>query len=72
MSAPSAFTVTNSPVTGIGTLTFAGAGLTTDYVDGTGSLQSFPTIPSVPTNIVETVDTTDGGFIALTPVSPAS
>tara|TARA_B110000046_G_scaffold129001_1_gene135493 strand:- start:162 stop:2291 length:2130 start_codon:yes stop_codon:yes gene_type:complete len=72
LSAPSAFTVSNSPVTGIGTLTFAGAGLTTDYVDGTGSLQSFPTIPSVPTNIVETVDTTDGGFIALTPVSPAS
>ena len=72
LSAPSAFTVSNSPVTGVGTLTLTGAGLTTEYIDGTGSLQSFPTIPSVPTNIVETVDTTDGGFIALTPVSPAS
>ena len=72
LSAPSAFTVSNSPVTGIGVLILAGAGATTDYIDGTGSLQSFPTIPSVPTNIVETVDTTDGGFIALTPVSPAS
>ncbi len=46
LSAPSAFTVSNSPVTTSGTLTFTGAGTTAQYIDGTGSLQTFPTIPS--------------------------
>tara|TARA_R100000951_G_scaffold114722_1_gene120617 strand:+ start:713 stop:2176 length:1464 start_codon:yes stop_codon:yes gene_type:complete len=67
LSGPSAFSVSGSPVTASGTLTFTGAGTTLQYIDGTGSLQSFPTIPSVPTNIVETVDTTDGTYINLTP-----
>ena len=40
---PSAFTVTNSPVTSSGTLTVTGAGTTSQYVDGTGALQTFPT-----------------------------
>jgi len=44
LAAPSAFTVTNSPVTISGTLTLAGAGTTAQYIDGTGSLQTFPTI----------------------------
>jgi hypothetical protein len=44
---PSAFTVTNSPVTGAGTLTVTGAGSTLQYIDGTGALQTFPTtLPS--------------------------
>jgi hypothetical protein len=64
---PAAFSVTNSPVTTSGTLTVTGAGNTSQYVDGTGALQTFPTIPTVPTNIVETVDTTNGNFIDLTP-----
>jgi len=68
LAAPSAFTVTNSPVTSNGTLTLAGAGATTDYIDGTGALQVFPSIPSVPTNIVETVDTQDGTYITMTPI----
>jgi hypothetical protein len=72
LAAPSAFTVTNSPVTTSGVLTLTGAGATTDYIDGTGALQAFPSIPSVPANIVETVDTTDGTFIALTPASATS
>ena len=72
LGTPSAFTVTNSPVTGIGTLTFAGAGLTTDYIDGTGSLQAFPSIPVLPTDIVNTVTTTDGTFINLTPNAPVN
>jgi len=45
LSAPSAFTVSGSPVTGSGTLAFTGAGTTAQYVDGTGSLQTFPSIP---------------------------
>ncbi len=44
LAAPSAFTVSGSPVTGAGTLTLAGAGATTEYIDGTGALQTFPTI----------------------------
>jgi hypothetical protein len=70
LSMPGAFTVTNSPVTGSGTLTVTGSGTTSQYVDGTGALQTFPTIPTVPSNIVETVTTTDGTYIDLTPNSP--
>tara|TARA_R110002074_G_scaffold5725_2_gene27722 strand:- start:502 stop:3408 length:2907 start_codon:yes stop_codon:yes gene_type:complete len=71
LAAPSAFTVTNSPVTSNGTLTLTGAGATTDYIDGTGALQAFPSIPSVPTNIVETVDTQNGTYIDMTPTGAA-
>lgn len=42
LSMPAAFTVTNSPVTGSGTLTVTGAGTSTQYIDGTGALQTFP------------------------------
>ena len=69
LSMPAAFTVTNSPVTGSGTLTVTGAGTSAQYVDGTGALQTFPTIPTVPSNIVETINTTDGTYIDLTPNS---
>jgi hypothetical protein len=40
LAAPSAFTVTNSPVTSSGTLTLAGAGSTSQFIDGTGALQT--------------------------------
>ncbi len=69
LSMPSGFTVSNSPVVNQGILTVTGAGNNTQYIDGTGALQSFPSIPTVPTNIVETVDTTNGDFIDLTPSS---
>jgi predicted heme/steroid binding protein len=44
LTMPAAFTVTNSPVTGSGTLTVAGAGTASQYIDGTGALQTFPTV----------------------------
>lgn len=44
LSMPAAFTVTNSPVTGIGILTVAGSGTALEYVDGTGALQTFPPV----------------------------
>ena len=69
LSMPAAFTVANSPVTSTGTLTVTGAGTTSQYVDGTGALQTFPTIPTVPANIVETITTTNGTYIDLTPSS---
>jgi hypothetical protein len=45
LSMPSAFSVANSPVTVSGTLTVTGAGTASQYIDGTGALQTFPTIP---------------------------
>lgn len=45
LSMPSAFTVTNSPVTSSGTLTVTGAGNTGQYIRGDGTLATFPSIP---------------------------
>jgi len=42
LSMPSAFTVTNSPVTTAGTLTVTGAGTTAQYIRGDGSLATLP------------------------------
>ena len=40
VSMPSAFTVSNSPVTTTGVINITGSGTSTQYIDGTGSLQS--------------------------------
>lgn len=68
---PSAFTVTNSPVTSTGTLTVAGAGNTTQYIRGDGSLATFPSIPTVPSNIVETLTVASGTYVSLTDAASA-
>jgi hypothetical protein len=58
LSMPSGFTVTNSPVTGAGVLTVTGNGTALDYIDGTGAIQTFPTIPTVtPAALTKTDDT---------------
>ena len=41
LAMPSAFSVAGSPITSSGTFTVTGAGNNTQYVDGTGALQSF-------------------------------
>jgi hypothetical protein len=43
LSMPSAFSVTNSPLTANGVLNVIGAGSSSQYIDGTGALQTFPT-----------------------------
>jgi hypothetical protein len=43
LSMPSAFTVTNSPLTANGTIAVTGAGLASQYVRGDGTLATFPT-----------------------------
>lgn len=43
VSAPSAFSVSGSPITTSGTITITGAGTTAELIDGTGALQSIPT-----------------------------
>ena len=54
MSVPSAFAISGSPITTNGTLALTVGGATTEYIDGTGSLQTFPTIP--PTAPVDSVN----------------
>jgi len=43
LTMPSAFSVANSPITSSGTLAVTGSGNSGQYIDGTGSLQTFPT-----------------------------
>ena len=43
LSMPSAFSVANSPVTTSGTIAVTGAGVTSQYIRGDGSLANFPT-----------------------------
>ena len=50
LTVPSAFAVSGSPITGAGTLAITGAGTSGDYIDGTGALQTFPTIPPAQVN----------------------
>lgn len=52
MTVPTAFAVSGSPVTSSGTLAVSVGGTTTEYIDGTGALQTFPTIPTVPVDSV--------------------
>jgi len=44
VSMPSAFSVTNSPLTSNGTITITGAGTSLEYVRGDGTLGTFPTL----------------------------
>lgn len=54
----SAITVTGSPITTTGIFGLNFNGSINDYIDGTGSLQSFPTIPSItPSSLTKTDDT---------------
>lgn len=50
LSAPAAFTVSGSPVTTSGTLALSAAGNSGQYIDGSGNLQTFPTIPPAQVN----------------------
>jgi len=43
LTMPAAFSIAGSPVTGAGTFAVTGSGAVTDYIDGTGALQVFPT-----------------------------
>ena len=45
LSVPSAFSLANNPLTANGTITITGAGTISQYIDGTGALQTFPTLP---------------------------
>lgn len=55
LSMPSAFTVSNSPLTSNGTIGVTGAGTTAQYVRGDGSLANFPSIVSEAQRLVTEV-----------------
>jgi len=62
LTMPSAFTVTNSPLTSSGTINVTGAGTTLQYVRGDGSLATFPTITN---GTVTSVNLTAGTGISV-------
>jgi hypothetical protein len=66
LAVPSAFTVTGSPITTTGTLTIAGAGTTSQYIRGNGTLATFPTIPAAGVTSVATGSGLTGGTITST------
>jgi hypothetical protein len=58
ITVPSGFNVTPASITTSGTFAITGAGNNTQYIDGTGALQTFPTIPSfTPSALTKTDDT---------------
>lgn len=58
LTVPSAFSVSGSPITSSGTLAVTATGNTTQYIDGTGALQTFPTTSNAGTLIREVRNTT--------------
>jgi hypothetical protein len=65
LTMPTAFAVAGSPVTSSGTLAVTGAGTSLEYIDGTGDLQTFPTVPTLTSEL-----TNDSGFITIGDVPP--
>jgi len=61
MSVPSGFTISGSPITTSGTLALTVGGATTQYIDGTGALQTFPSIP--PSAPVDSVNGATGTVV---------
>lgn len=56
LSMPSAFSVTGNPITTSGTIAVSGAGSTSDYIRGDGTLATFPSIPTVTPSPLTKVD----------------
>ena len=69
LTTPAAFTVTGSPITTSGTLAITGAGNGAQYIDGTGALQTFPSIPTGTVTSVGLSSATSGVTIGSTPVT---
>lgn len=58
ITVPSGFSVTPASITVSGTFAITGAGNASQYIDGTGALQTFPTVPSfTPSALTKTDDT---------------
>lgn len=75
LTMPSAFSVVGSPVTTAGVFAVTGSGTVNDYIDGTGALQLFPTIPTggpfLPLTAGNTVPLTGDLYMAPTGAGPS-
>ena len=69
LTMPAAFTVVGSPVTTSGTLAVTGAGNGAQYVDGTGALQTFPSVGSGTVTSVGLTSSTSGVTVGSSPVT---
>ena len=69
LTMPAAFSVSPPAITTTGTFTVSGAGSTSQYIDGTGALQTLPTNYGVTTVTPSTANDLDG--ISATPTSGA-
>jgi hypothetical protein len=64
LTMPTAFSVSGSPVTTSGTIGVTASGSVSQYIDGTGALQTFPTLPPVIGDMTKAVyDTDDDGVV---------
>lgn len=61
LSMPSAFTVSNSPLTSNGTIGVTGAGTNLEYIDGTGALRTFPSLSGYVTAVTASAPLSSSG-----------
>jgi len=66
-----AITTDGGPITTSGTINIEFNGASTDYIDGEGNLQTFPTIPPDPTNVYVPLAGTDNGYPVTGPIQGA-
>jgi len=74
LAVPSALSVAGSPVTTAGTITISGAGTSSQYIDGTGGLQTTPTGTVTAVTGVAPITSTGGNTpaIAITDATPSA
>jgi predicted heme/steroid binding protein len=61
LSMPSAFSVSNSPLTSNGTIGVTGAGTNSQYIDGTGALRTFPSLTGYVTAVTASAPLSSSG-----------
>jgi hypothetical protein len=61
LSMPSAFAVSNSPLTSNGTIGVTGAGTNLEYIDGTGALRTFPSLSGYVTAVTASLPLSSSG-----------
>jgi len=64
VSMPSAFNVSGSPLTSNGTIAITGAGTTSQYIRGDGSLATFPSVASEAKTLIREVYNSTGATLA--------
>jgi hypothetical protein len=71
LAMPAAFAVSSSPLTSNGTITVSGSGTTSQFIDGTGALQT-NSLNSLTDVLVDTTDVNNSFYIGDVPTNAAS